>query len=112
MVARSIGPTSWPADGRRPRCACTSARRVDRAYCRRRRSGRSCPPGVGPRTATNAGSTARSNLINDGYAFVKDTHLISRSHHFYFATMKRVNRDGIAVTGGGPKPPPLNAAEF
>ena len=72
MVARSIGPTSWPAGGRRPRCACTSARRVDRAFCRRGRSGRSCPPGVGPRTATNAGSTARSNLINDGYAFVKD----------------------------------------
>ena len=30
----------------------------------------------------------------------------------YFATMKRVNRDGIAVTGGAPKPPRLNAAEF
>jgi hypothetical protein len=51
-------------------------------------------------------------LINDGYAFVKDIPSGRRSHHFYFATMKRVNRDGIAVTGGGPKPPPLNAAEF
>jgi hypothetical protein len=54
MVARSIGATPWSAGGRRPRCACTSARRVDRAICRRGRSGRNCPPGIGPRTATNA----------------------------------------------------------
>jgi hypothetical protein len=91
MVARSIGPTPWPAGGRRPRCACTSARRVDRAFCRR---GRSCPPGVGPRTATNAGSTARSSLINDGYAFVKDIPSGQPEPPLYFATMKRVNRDG------------------
>jgi hydroxyacylglutathione hydrolase len=51
-------------------------------------------------------------LINDGYAFVKDIPSGQPEPPLYFATMKRVNRDGIAVTGGGPKPPPLNAAEF
>ena len=49
IVPRSIGPTPWPAVGRHPRCACTSARRGDRIFCRRERSERSRPPGVGPR---------------------------------------------------------------
>jgi hydroxyacylglutathione hydrolase len=46
-------------------------------------------------------------LINDGYAFVKDIPSGQPEPPLYFATMKRVNRDGIAVTGGGPKPPRL-----
>ena len=49
IVARSIGPTPWPAVGRHPRCACTSDRRGHRVFCRRERSERSRPPGVGPR---------------------------------------------------------------
>jgi hypothetical protein len=38
--------------------------------------------------------------INDGYAFVKDIPSGQPEPPRYFATMKRVNRDGIAVTGG------------
>jgi rhodanese-related sulfurtransferase len=50
--------------------------------------------------------------INDGDAFVKDIQSGQPEPPLYFATMKRVNRDGIAVTGSVPKPPRLNAAEF
>jgi hydroxyacylglutathione hydrolase len=48
----------------------------------------------------------------EGEAFVKDILAGQSDPPLYFARMKRVNRDGIAVTGGVPKPPRLSAAEF
>ena len=50
--------------------------------------------------------------INDGCAFVKDLPSGQPVPPLYFATMKRVNRDGIAATGGVRKLSRLNAAEF
>ncbi|HET9522900.1 MAG TPA: rhodanese-like domain-containing protein [Terrimicrobiaceae bacterium] len=50
--------------------------------------------------------------LNDGDAFVRVILSGQPEPPYYFATMKRVNRDGIAVTGGAPKPPRLKAAEF
>ena len=50
--------------------------------------------------------------LNDGDAFVREILSGQPEPPLYFATMKRVNRDGIAVTIGAPKPPRLNAAEF
>ena len=44
--------------------------------------------------------------------FVKDILSGQPDPPLYFATMKRVNRDGVAVTGGVPKPPHLHPGEF
>ena len=45
--------------------------------------------------------------IADEEAFIKDILSGQPEPPPYFATMKRVNRDGIAVTGGTPQPPHL-----
>jgi hydroxyacylglutathione hydrolase len=50
--------------------------------------------------------------MQDGEAFVKDILQGQPDPPLYFATMKRVNRDGIAVTGKVPQPPHLTAEEF
>jgi hydroxyacylglutathione hydrolase len=55
---------------------------------------------------------ALKSALNDGVAFVKDILSGQPDPPLYFATMKRANRDGIAITGGVPTPPHLDPDEF
>lgn len=80
-------------------------------------AGSACGKALGAVPTSTLGYERRFNgalklAINDGDAFLKDILSGQPEPPLYFATMKRVNRDGIAVTGGVPKPPRLNAAEF
>jgi hydroxyacylglutathione hydrolase len=71
---------------------------------------------VSPLPAATSDGRALTAIVQlamtDGEAFVRDILSGQPDPPLYFATMKRVNRDGIAVTGGVPRAPYLNAAEF
>ncbi|MDD5198228.1 MAG: MBL fold metallo-hydrolase [Terrimicrobiaceae bacterium] len=80
-------------------------------------AGSACGKALGAVPTTTLGYERRFNAplklaMTDGEAFVKDILSGQPESPLYFATMKRVNRDGIAVTGGAPTPPHLEAAEF
>ncbi|HEY5754117.1 MAG TPA: MBL fold metallo-hydrolase [Chthoniobacterales bacterium] len=57
-------------------------------------------------------NTALNLALRDGEAFVKDILSGQPEPPLYFATMKRVNRDGPAITGGAPKPPHLDPLDL
>ena len=57
-------------------------------------------------------NSALKLALRDDAAFVKDILSGQPDPPLYFATMKRVNRDGIRVTGGAPKPAHLHPDEF
>jgi hydroxyacylglutathione hydrolase len=80
-------------------------------------AGSACGKSLGAVPTTTLGYERRFNsplklAIQDGEAFVKDILQGQPDPPLYFATMKRVNRDGIAVTGGVPRPPHLAPDEF
>lgn len=80
-------------------------------------AGSACGKSLGAVPTTTLGYERRFNsplklAIQDGEAFVKDILQGQPDPPLYFATMKRVNRDGIAVTGTVPQPPHLTADEF
>jgi hydroxyacylglutathione hydrolase len=80
-------------------------------------AGSSCGKALGAVPVTTLGYERRFNgalklALSDGVAFVKDILSGQPDPPLYFATMKRVNRDGVGITGGVPKPPYLNPDEF
>jgi hydroxyacylglutathione hydrolase len=80
-------------------------------------AGSACGKSLGAVPTSTLGYERRFNsalklAIDDGDAFVKDILCGQPEPPLYFATMKRVNRDGIAVTGGVPEPQRLSAREF
>lgn len=80
-------------------------------------AGSACGKSLGAVPTSTLGYERRFNgalklATADGNAFVKDILSGQPDPPLYFATMKRVNRDGIAVTGGVPRPPRLSAANF
>lgn len=80
-------------------------------------AGSACGKSLGAVPTTTLGYERRFNkalrlALADGEAFVKDILLGQPDPPLYFATMKRVNRDGIAVTGGVPKAIHLSAKDF
>ena len=80
-------------------------------------AGSACGKALGAVPTSTLGYERRFNsalklAMTDGEAFVRDILSGQPDPPLYFATMKRVNRDGIAVTGGVPRAPYLNAAEF
>lgn len=79
-------------------------------------AGSACGKSLGAVPTTTLGYERRFNspfklAIQDEEAFVKDILQGQPDPPLYFATMKRVNRDGVAVTGGVPKPPHLSATD-
>lgn len=79
-------------------------------------AGSACGKSLGAVPTTTLGYERRFNspfklAIQDEEAFVKDILQGQPDPPLYFATMKRVNRDGIAVTGGVPKPPHLSVTD-
>ena len=80
-------------------------------------AGSSCGKSLGAVPTTTLGYERRFNsafklAMSDGAAFVKEILHGQPNPPLYFATMKRVNRDGIAVTGSVPVAAHLTAAEF
>jgi len=80
-------------------------------------AGSACGKALGALPTTTLGYERRFNgalklALTDRDAFVKEILAGQPEPPLYFATMKRVNRDGIPVTGGVPAPPHLDAAEF
>jgi len=80
-------------------------------------AGSACGKSLGAVPTTTLGYERRFNApfklaIQDGEAFVKDILQGQPDPPLYFATMKRVNRDGIAVTGAVPHPPHLSLVDF
>jgi hydroxyacylglutathione hydrolase len=80
-------------------------------------AGSACGKALGAVPTSTLGYERRFNgalrlAISDGDAFVRDVLSGQPDPPLYFATMKRVNRDGSVVTGGVPRPPRLDAAEF
>lgn len=80
-------------------------------------AGSACGKSLGAVPTSTLGYERKYNAalklaLRDADAFVKDVLTGQPEPPLYFATMKRVNRDGIAVTGGAPKPPHLNAGDF
>ena len=80
-------------------------------------AGSACGKALGAVPTSTLGYERRFNsalklALRDGAAFVKDILSGQPDPPLYFATMKRVNRDGIRVTGGAPKPPHLRPDEF
>jgi hydroxyacylglutathione hydrolase len=80
-------------------------------------AGSACGKSLGAVPTTTLGYERRFNsplklAIQDGEAFVKDILQGQPDPPLYFATMKRVNRDGIALTGKVPQPPHLTPDEF
>lgn len=80
-------------------------------------AGSACGKSLGAVPTTTLGYERRFNealrsAIEDADGFVKDILAGQPEPPPYFATMKRVNRDGIAVTGGVPQPAHLKADEF
>jgi hydroxyacylglutathione hydrolase len=80
-------------------------------------AGSACGKSLGAVPTTTLGYERRFNsplklAIHDGEGFVKDILEGQPDPPLYFATMKRVNRDGIAVTGKVPQPPHLTPQEF
>ncbi|MFY8216202.1 MAG: rhodanese-like domain-containing protein [Chthoniobacterales bacterium] len=75
-------------------------------------AGSACGKSLGAIPTTTLGYERRFNhalrlALSDGEAFVKDILSGQPEPPPYFATMKRVNRDGIRVTGGPVQPPHL-----
>ena len=80
-------------------------------------AGSACGKALGAVPTTTLGYERRFNsalklALSDDVAFVKDILSGQPDPPLYFATMKRVNRDGITSTGGVPKPPHLGPDEF
>jgi hydroxyacylglutathione hydrolase len=80
-------------------------------------AGSACGKSLGAVPTTTLGYERRFNgafrsALADGDSFVKETLAGQPEPPPYFATMKRVNRDGIAVTGGVPKTPHADARTF
>ena len=80
-------------------------------------AGSACGKALGAVPTTTLGYERRFNsalklALSDDVAFVKDILSGQPDPPLYFATMKRVNRDGITTTGGVPKPPHLGPQEF
>jgi hydroxyacylglutathione hydrolase len=80
-------------------------------------AGSACGKSLGAVPTTTLGYERRFNspfklAIEDGEAFVKDILQGQPDPPLYFATMKRVNRDGISVTGEVPQPPRLTPDQF
>lgn len=80
-------------------------------------AGSACGKALGAVPTTTLGYERRYNsalrlALSDRDAFVKDILSGQPEPPLYFATMKRVNRDGIAVTGGVPAPARLDAQAF
>lgn len=80
-------------------------------------AGSACGKALGAVPTTTLGYERRFNgalrlAQADGEAFVKEILSGQPEPPLYFGTMKRVNRDGIAVTGGVPRPPRLGAGQF
>lgn len=80
-------------------------------------AGSACGKSLGAVPTTTLGYERRFNspfklAIQDEEAFVKDILQGQPDPPLYFATMKRVNRDGIAVTGKVPEPPHLAPEEW
>jgi len=80
-------------------------------------AGSACGKALGAVPTTTLGYERRQNAalrlaLKDDDAFVKDILSGQPEPPPYFATMKRVNRDGIAVTGGVPAVGQLSVEEF
>jgi hydroxyacylglutathione hydrolase len=80
-------------------------------------AGSACGKALGAVPTSTLGYERRFNsalklALSDGEAFVKDILSGQPDPPLYFATMKRVNRDGIAITAGLPKAPHLPSGEF
>ena len=80
-------------------------------------AGSACGKSLGAVPTSTLGYERRFNgalklALSDRDAFVKAILAGQPDPPLYFATMKRVNRDGITVTGGVPTPPHLPAADF
>jgi hydroxyacylglutathione hydrolase len=80
-------------------------------------AGSACGKSLGAVPTTTLGYERRFNkalrlALADGEAFVKDILSGQPEPPLYFATMKRVNRDGIAATGGVPKAIHLSVKDF
>ncbi len=80
-------------------------------------AGSACGKSLGAVPTTTLGYERRCNLplklaVRDEEEFVKDILQGQPDPPLYFATMKRVNRDGIAITGGVRSSHHLTAAEF
>jgi hydroxyacylglutathione hydrolase len=80
-------------------------------------AGSACGKALGAVPTSTLGYERRFNralklALSDGAAFVRDVLAGQPDPPLYFARMKRVNRDGIAVTRGVPNPPRLNPEEF
>lgn len=80
-------------------------------------AGSACGKSLGAVPTTTLGYERRYNTpfkraLADREGFVKDILQGQPDPPRYFATMKRVNRDGIAVTGDIPRPQHVTAAEL
>jgi hydroxyacylglutathione hydrolase len=80
-------------------------------------AGSACGKALGAVPSTTLGYERRFNsaiklALSDGEAFVKDILSGQPDPPLYFATMKRVNRDGVNITGGVAKAPRLHPDEF
>lgn len=80
-------------------------------------AGSACGKALGAVPTTTLGYERRFNpaltlAITDKERFVQDILQGQPDPPMYFATMKRVNRDGITVTGGVPQPPHLSLQEI
>ena len=80
-------------------------------------AGSACGKALGAVPTTTLGYERRFNsalklALGDDVAFVKEILSGQPDPPLYFATMKRVNRDGFTITGGVPKPPHLDPQEF
>jgi hydroxyacylglutathione hydrolase len=80
-------------------------------------AGSACGKALGAVPSTTLGYERRFNsaiklALSDGETFVKDILSGQPDPPLYFATMKRVNRDGVNITGGVAKAPRLHPDEF
>ncbi len=80
-------------------------------------AGSACGKSLGAVPTSTLGYERRFNgalklALNDREAFVKEILAGQPDPPLYFSTMKRVNRDGITVTGGVPTAPHLSTADF
>jgi len=80
-------------------------------------AGSACGKALGAVPTTTLGYERRFNralrmALADRESFVREILSGQSEPPPYFATMKRVNRDGIAVTGGVPIPKPLDSDAF
>ncbi|MFV0338229.1 MAG: MBL fold metallo-hydrolase [Chthoniobacterales bacterium] len=80
-------------------------------------AGSACGKSLGAIPTSTLGYERRFNAplklaLKDRETFVKQILAGQPEPPLYFATMKRVNRDGIAVTGGVPSPPHMSAEQL